>query len=186
MICRIQNIWLCPLFAREYILMSFDTLQLYSLSPKQPTLIPGHPCHDCFHVHIITWRVLLSSFLGLFGCFTHFLPAFQQRLKAMCRPERGKVGSQGLTWHRGQLTLVPAVSVKRTTLPTHNVCCQEAWGSQHLLCWTLHKASVCQSLAWGFSILPYPIFHVLYMRPIAAEVTANPRTCWEGALFCLV
>lgn len=124
MIRRIQNSWLCPLFAREYTLMSFDTLQLYSLSLKQPTLIPDHPCHDCFHVHIMTWRVLLSSFLGLLGCFTHFLPAFQQRLKATCRPERRKVGSQGLTRHRGQLTLVPAVpqSLWRGQPSPHTMC----------------------------------------------------------------
>lgn len=63
--------WLCPLFAREYILMSFDTLQPYRLSLKQPTLIPDCLGHDCFHIHVMTstWKVLLFSFLRLFGLF---------------------------------------------------------------------------------------------------------------------
>lgn len=135
--------------------------------------------HACFHLHVTTstWRVLLFSFLGLFGLLYPL---------SACIPAETQSHVQASTWESGlvrpnqppwsQLTLVPAVpqSLWRGQPSPHNVCCQEAWGSQHLLYWTLHKASVCQSWSWGVSVLPCPIFQVLYMRPIAAGLQLIP------------
>lgn len=170
-----------------------DVLWHFTTVQAEPETARSRLClwssrHICFHVHVTTstWRVLLFSFLGLFGLLyplSACIPAETQSHVQASTWESGLVRPKQAPW--SQLTLVPAVSVKRTTLPTQCVLSGSLRFPAPLMLNSPQgfclSELVLRSLCPSLSYLSNPLY-----APHSSGVTANPRTCWEGALFCLV
>lgn len=140
-----------------------DVLWHFTTIQSEPETAHPHPwlslpwllSRPCYDIHMEGSALLFLKFVWA------VLPSFCLHSSRDSKPcaglnIHGKVGSRGLTWHRGHswpLCLQShSLSVKRTTLPTQCVL-SGSLGVPAPLCWAFHKASVCQSWSWGFSVL---------------------------------
>lgn len=143
----------------HYVVLYNRTVWVWNSSPP-PHLwssLPWLLSHACYDIHMEGSALLFLRLFGLFDPLSACIPAETQSHVQAWTWESGLPRPNPAPWSVDPCARSPAVSVKRTTLPTQCVL-SGSLGSQHLLCWAFYKVSICLEDSLSFLVLSFKSF----------------------------